>query len=69
MVIKYTSENGYTGMLYGTSSYKVMDPEGTVVFHTCARTINTEAELKADVDDYPEFKRALMETYKKLADD
>lgn len=58
--IKYTSENGYTGILYGKHSYAVEDKEGREVFHTGSRNINTFEELKKDVDNFPEFLRMVM---------
>lgn len=33
-VIKYTSENGYTGVLYGKSSFAIHDSSGKMVLHT-----------------------------------
>ena len=68
MVIKYTSENGYEGMLYGESSMVIRDPEGNEVFHTGFRTINTEAELKAEVDSWPDKSQRLLDFYKKMSE-
>lgn len=53
--IKYTSDNGYTGILYGDSSYAVFNSDGKEVFHTGFRNINTLEELKEQVDAFPEF--------------
>lgn len=69
MTVKYKSDNGYTGILYGCSSYKILDPEGVECFHTGFRTINTEAELKAKVDDWPNTSKQLQEFYKKMSKD
>lgn len=58
-VIKYTSENGYTGVLYGRSSLSIYDPEGHECLHTGLRTINTYEELVETVNEQPEFMKAL----------
>ena len=69
MTIKYKSDNGYTGILYGSSFYMILDPAGVECFHTGFRTINTEAELKAQVDDWPNTSKQLQEFYKKMSKD
>jgi len=58
-VIKYTSENGYTGVLYGRSSLSIYDPEGHECLHTGFRNINTYEELVETVNEQPEFMKAL----------
>ena len=58
-VIKYTSENGYTGVLYGRSSLSIYDPEGHECLHTGLRAINTYEELVETVNEQPEFMKAL----------
>ena len=58
--IEYTSPNGYTGQLYGKSSYRIINSEGKEELHTGFRGINTFEELKEQVDNYPEFKRILF---------
>lgn len=58
-VIKYTSQNGYTGILYGKSSFKILDEQGKMVFHTGLRTINTEAGLIEQVESFPELLELL----------
>lgn len=68
MTIKYKSENGYEGMLYGESFMLIRDPEGNEVFHSGFRTINTEAELKEFVDDMPNKKKGLLDFYKKMSE-
>ena len=40
-MIKYESENGYTGILYGESSLSVFDSNGKERLHTGSRTVNT----------------------------
>lgn len=63
--IKYTSPNGYTGVMGGVSSMAVYDKNGKEVFHTGFRNIDTEEELKKYVDGFPEFREMLF----KLDDD
>ena len=58
-VIKYTSQNGYTGVLYGERSYAVFDKSGREVIHTGSRNINTYEELRDDVETLPEFMDSL----------
>ena len=58
-VIKYTSQNGYTGILYGKSSFKILDEQGNMVFHTGFRAINTEAGLIEQVESFPELLELL----------
>ena len=69
MTIKYKSENGYEGMLYGESSMVIRDPEGNEVFHSGFRTINTEAELKAEVDGWTDKSPRLLDFYKKMSEE
>ena len=59
-VIKYTSENGYTGVLYGKSSFAIYDSSGKMVLHTGFRNIHTYAELVKQVEDYPKFREMLF---------
>ena len=60
-IIRYTSENGYSGTLYGKSSLSIYDRKGREVLHTGSRAINTVEELKELVDNHPEFVRILTE--------
>lgn len=53
--IKYESENGYMGILYGKRSLAIYDKTGHEVFHTGFRTINTYEQLKKQVDEFPKF--------------
>ena len=53
--IKYTSDNGYTGVLYGQSSLAIYNPDGTESMHTGYRNINTYDELVKIVDEHPKF--------------
>lgn len=59
-VIKYTSENGYTGVLYGKSSFAIHNRDGKMVLHTGFRNIHTYAELVKQVEDYPKFREMLL---------
>lgn len=59
--IEYVSENGYTGVLYGKSSFVIYDSIGRMVFHTGFRNINTYDELVKQVEAYPEFRKLLLD--------
>jgi len=65
-VIKYTSENGFSGALYGESSMSIYDPDGKEVFHTGFRKkeINSLEALKEQVDTFPEFQELLSSKLK-----
>ncbi len=54
--ITYTSDNGYTGVLYGKKSFLVKKDNMTV-FHTGSRNINTYEELVEEVEKFPEFMK------------
>lgn len=54
-IIEYESQNGYTGKLYGKSSFSIYDKAKHEIFHTGSRAINTYEELKEQVDGFPEF--------------
>ncbi len=62
--IKFTSENGYSGVLYGESSYSVFDPDGNEVLHTGSRSINTYDELVKSVDKFPEKFQLLEKAFR-----
>lgn len=64
---KYTSSNGYTGILYGESSLEILDHTGKEVMHTGFRTINGIAELKEYVDDYPNMRANVRKLYEDLS--
>lgn len=68
-MISYTGKNGYTGILYAESSYRVLDPEGKEVLHTGFTNIRTEEELIEDVEGFPEFQKHLMAVFEKLKDE
>lgn len=59
--IEYTSPNGYTGVLYGKSSFAIRNRDGKMVLHTGFRNIHTYAELVEQVEDYPKFREMLFE--------
>lgn len=59
-MMKYTSDNGYTGILYGEKSFSIKDKHGKEVFHTGSRNFNTFGELKKQVDNFPNFLEMLM---------
>lgn len=67
MVIKYKSANGYSGMIYGESSMRIFDSSNKEVLHTGFRTINTEAELKEFVDDFPNKRKDLLKLFEDLS--
>lgn len=64
---RYTSPNGYTGILYGTSSLKILDHKGNQVMYTNARNINTYFELKEFVDEYPKMRANIRKLYEELS--
>lgn len=70
-VIKYTSENGYSGALYGESSMSIYNPDGKEVFHTGFRRkeINSLKALKEHVDTFPEFYELVSSKTKEIHDD
>lgn len=57
--VKYTSDNGYTGVMYGVSSFAIFDKDGNEVMHTGSRAFNTYDELVKQVNEYPEFIKIL----------
>lgn len=66
--IKYTSDNGYTGVLYGKSSMIIYKPDGTESMHTGSRNINTYEELVRIVDKHPKFREMLKKAAKEIRD-
>ena len=59
--IKYTSDNGYTGVIYGRSSLVIYNPDGKVSLHTASRAIDTYDELVELVDRHPEVMKRMRE--------
>lgn len=64
-VIKYTSDNGYTGTLYGKSSMSICDKDGVEIFHTGFRKANTYDELVEIIEEFPK----LLAILKRIPDD
>jgi hypothetical protein len=62
--IVYTSDNGYTGILYGKHSLAVGivldNGEFKENLHSGSRNINTYEELKNFVDYFPQFLDTLF---------
>lgn len=69
--IKYKSENGYSGRLYGKSSMSIYNPEGKKVFHTGFRRkeINSLEALKEHVDTFPEFEKLIKSHWDEICND
>ena len=67
--IKYTSKNGYTGILYGEKSLAVFDKKGRERMHTGFRTINTYDELVEFVEEFPDFMKLLCENWDEMYND
>lgn len=57
--IEITHPNGYKGILYGRSSMVICDKNGKEVLHTGFRTINTEEELREELENFPKFLASL----------
>lgn len=70
-IIKYKSENGYSGVLYGKSSMSIYNPQGKEVFHTGFRRkeINSLEALKEQVDTFPEFTLMLKKHWDVIRND
>lgn len=63
--ITYTSDKGYIGTLYGTSSLSVRNSDGEELFHTGSRNIHTFSELVAFVNSFPDFYETIISIYGK----
>ena len=63
--IKYTSSNGFTGILYGESSMSIGKVQADGSFdeylHTGSRNGNSIEYLKEMVDGFPSFMEAMEE--------
>ena len=57
--IKYTSSNGYTGVLYGKSSLAIYDKDGKLSLHTGFRSANTYEELVEIVEEHPQLLKLI----------
>ena len=58
-MIKYKSKNGYTGVLYGKSSFIVYGPDGKEFMHTGFRSGDTYEWLVERVEEMPKFREML----------
>ena len=65
--IKYTSKNGYSGVLYGESSMSIYDKEGKEVLHTGQRNVNTYEELVDLIENFPDFRRRLKKALQEIS--
>lgn len=66
MMMKYTSDNGYTGTLSKGNflgmkhwDYTVYDESGQMVFHAALSEPYTEDQLEKEVDEFPDFLELL----------
>jgi hypothetical protein len=59
MVREYTSENGYTGKMYGESTFQVTDRKGQIVYRTKERTLHTFKQLVQHVETFTEYLRIM----------
>lgn len=57
--IKYTSPNGYTGILYGESSFSIRDCNNHEVMHTGFRNFDSYNKLVEAVENFPKLMEAL----------
>lgn len=58
--VKYKSDNGYTGIMYGRKSFAVQDETGKEVMHTGSRNFNNIKDLMDHVDNFPKFREVLL---------
>lgn len=58
--VKYKSDNGYTGIMYGRKSFAIQDETGQEVLHTGSRSFNNIKDLIKAVDDFPRFREVLL---------
>lgn len=66
MQITYKSDNGYTGVIGGTSSMSIFNQDGHEIMHSGFRNINTYDELKEFVDNFPEWLVTLHNAEEKI---
>lgn len=57
----FKHQNGYSAKLYGKSSMVIFDEDGNQVSHTGSRNVNTEAEVMALLEGYPDLRKKLRE--------
>lgn len=68
-IIEYESDNGYTGRLYGESSFSIYGPDGKEVFHTGSRSFDSYKDLKDHVETYPELRKKMEEAFMDIYED
>ncbi len=59
MVREYKSDNGYTGKIYGESTFEVRDRTGKIIYRTKERTFHTFKQLVQHVETFPEYLRIM----------
>ena len=69
MGLVYVSANGYKGLLYGESSMSIYGPDGSRVFDTKFRNINSYEELVEFVDNYDTMRDDIRDLYRDLSQD
>lgn len=58
-VYRYTSINGYSGVLIPRRLMSIRDKSGNIDFYTCSPTPKTLEDLKDAVEHFPEFLKIL----------
>lgn len=56
---EYTSQNGFTGKMYGESSFAIFDKNGKMVMHTGFRNFDSYNKLVEAVENFPKLMEAL----------
>lgn len=60
-VLRYRSDNGYTGVLRTGRSLSIYDPSGMEVLHTSSPAFRNYDELVEHVDNFPHFLDVLFD--------
>lgn len=58
-MVEIKHPNGYIGILYGKSSYVVLDKDRKEILHTGSRSINTEKEVYEQLEKIPKLLEIL----------
>ena len=58
-MVEIKHPNGYIGILYGESSYVVLDKDGKEILHTGSRNINTKEEIYRNLENIPKLIEAI----------
>jgi len=58
-MVEIKHPNGYIGILYGKSSYVVLDKDRKEILHTGSRSINTEKEVYEQLEKIPNLLEIL----------